>query len=135
MNNRRCGLKTQQEQNCTMMQKPDKQDNEHSIMQNTIAKEMLREYVKENEVIFQASGYLMDVSNEVEKENKQELFAYFDDASSVKIYQKEHWFIKDEFANLDGWAKQDDVLFLLQNIGVLICVPKRHDIVNKLIAA
>ena len=119
MNNRRCGLKTQQEQNCTMMQKPDKQDNEHSIMQNTIAKEMLREYVKENEVIFQASCYLMDVSNEVEKENKQELFAYFDDASSVKIYQKEHWFIKDEFANLDGWAKQDDVLFLLQNIAIV----------------
>lgn len=119
MNNRRCGLKTQQEQNCTMMQKPDKQDNEHSIMQNTIAKEMLREYVKENEVIFQTSGYLMDVSNEVEKENKQELFAYFDDASSVKIYQKEHWFIKDEFANLDGWAKQDDVLFLLQNIAIV----------------
>ena len=28
--------------------------NEHSIMQNTIAKDTLREYVKENEVVFQA---------------------------------------------------------------------------------
>ena len=104
-------------------------------MQNTIAKETLREYVMRNEVVFQAFGNLVEVANEAEKENREELLAYFDDASSVEVYQKGHWFIKYEFADLDGWATDDDVLFLLQNIGVLICVPKKEALNNKLIAS
>ena len=82
-------------------------------MQNTIAKDTLREYVMRNEVEFQAFGNLVEVANEAEKENREELLAYFDDASSVEVYQKGHLFIKDEFADLDGWATEDDVLFLL----------------------
>ena len=104
-------------------------------MQNTIAKGTLREYVMRNEVVFQAFGNLVEVANEAEKENREELLAYFDDASSDEVYQKGHWFIKDEFADLDGWATDDDVLFLLQNIGVLICVPKKLALDNNLIAA
>ena len=104
-------------------------------MQNTIAKDTLREYVKRNEVVFQTFDGLIEVANEAEKENREELLAYFDKASSVEVYQKGHRFIKDEFADLDGWATDDDVMFLLQNIGVLICVPKQQAIVNKLIAA
>ena len=104
-------------------------------MQNTIAKDTLREYVMRNEVVFQAFGDLVEVANEAEMQNREELLAYFDKASSVEVYHKGHWFIKDEFADLDGWATDDDVMFLLQNIGVLICVPKQHAIVNKLIAA
>lgn len=98
-------------------------------------KENLRAYIIKNEVIFQAFGDLVEVANEVEKENREKLLAYFDDASSVEVYPKGHWFIKDEFADLDGWARDDDVLFLLQNIGVLICVPKKLALDNKLIAA
>ena len=104
-------------------------------MQNTIAKETLREYVRRNEVVFQAFGNLVEVANEAEKENREELLAYFDDASSVEIYQKGHWFIKDEFADVDGWATEDDVLFLLQNIGVLICISKKDALNNEIIAA
>ncbi|MCQ2198075.1 MAG: hypothetical protein MJZ60_11195 [Bacteroidaceae bacterium] len=33
---------------------------------NTIAKDTLREYVKENEVVFQAFGALVEVANEAE---------------------------------------------------------------------
>ena len=98
-------------------------------------KENLRTYITNNEVIFQAFGNLVEVANEAEKENREELLAYFDDASSVEVYQKGHWFIKDEFADLNGWATDDDVLFLLQNIGVLICVPKKEALNNKLIAS
>ena len=98
-------------------------------------KENLRTYITNNEVIFQAFGNLVEVANEAEKENREEILAYFDDASSVEVYQKGHWFIKDEFADLDGWATDDDVMFLIQNIGVLICVPKQQAIENKLIAA
>lgn len=36
-------------------------------MQNTIAKDTLREYVMRNEVIFQAFGNLVEVANEAEK--------------------------------------------------------------------
>ena len=104
-------------------------------MQNTIAKDTLREYVMRNEVEFQAFGNLVEVANEAEKENREELLAYFDDASSVEVYQKGHWFIKDEFADLDGWATDDDVMFLLQNIGVLICISKKDALNNEIIAA
>ena len=104
-------------------------------MQNTIAKDTLREYVMRNEVVFQAFGNLVEVANEAEKENREELLAYFDDASSVEVYQKGHWFIKDEFADLDGWATDDDVMFLLQNIGVLICISKKDALNNEIIAA
>ena len=88
-------------------------------MQNTIAKDTLREYVKRNEVVFQAFGNLVEVANEAEKENREELLAYFDDASSVEVYQKGHRFIKDEFADLDGWATEDDVMFLLQKFAIV----------------
>lgn len=104
-------------------------------MANIIAKDTLREYVRRNEVVFQAFGNLVEVANETEKENREELLAYFDDASSVEIYQKGHRFIKKDYADLDGWATEDDVMFLLQNIGVLICMPKQHVIENKLKAA
>lgn len=39
-----------------------KQVNEHSIMQNTIAKDMLREYVKRNEVVSQAFVDFVEVA-------------------------------------------------------------------------
>ena len=104
-------------------------------MQNTIAKDTLREYVMRNEVVFQAFGNLVEVANEAEKENREELLAYFDDASSVEVYQKGHWFIKDEFADLDRWATDDDVMLLLQNIGVLICISKKDALNNEIIAA
>ena len=103
-------------------------------MQNTIAKDTLREYVMRTEVVFQAYGDLVEVANEAERENRKELLAYFDNASSVEVYQKGHWFIKDEFADLDGWATEDDVMFLLQNIGVLICVPKKLAVNKNMIA-
>ena len=35
-------------------------------MQNTIAKDTLREYVMRNEVVFQAFGDLVEVANEAE---------------------------------------------------------------------
>ena len=98
-------------------------------------KENLRTYITNNEVIFQAFGNLVEVANEAEKENREELLAYFDDASSVEVYQKGHRFIKDEFADLDGWATDDDVMFLLQNIGVLICISKKDALNNEIIAA
>lgn len=95
----------------------------------------MRTYIINNEVAFHAFGGLVEVANEAVKENREELLAYFDDVSSVEIYQKGHWFIKDEFADLDGWATDDDVLFLLQNIGGLICVPKKLALDNNLIIA
>ena len=69
-------------------------------MQNTIAKDTLREYVMRNEVVFQAFGDLVEVANEAEMENREELIAYFDKASSVEVYQKGHWFIKDELVKV-----------------------------------
>lgn len=54
-------------------------------MPNTIAKDTLCEYVRQNEVVFQALGDLIEVANEAEKGNKEALLSYFDDASSVEV--------------------------------------------------
>lgn len=104
-------------------------------MKNNISKESLRDYIKQNEVVFQAFGDLIEIANESEEKNKQELLSYFDKVASVEVYSKGHWYIKEDFCELNDWSSDDDVLFLLQNIGVLICVPKNLAVQNKLIVA
>lgn len=95
----------------------------------------LRDYEKQNEVVFQAIDSLVNVSNDSEKENREELLSCLNDAAGVEAFSKGHSAIKNDFSELDGWATEDDVLFLLRDVGVLICVPKRLAADNKLIAA
>ena len=49
--------------------------------------------------------------------------------TSIMLLEKDGW------TELVDWSTDDDVLFLLQDIGVLICVPEKLAIDNKLIAA
>lgn len=95
----------------------------------------LRDYVKQNEVVFQAIDSLVSVSNDSEKENREVLLSCLSVAAGVEVFSKGHCAIKNDFSELDGWATEDDVLFLLRDVGVLICVPKRLVADNKLIAA
>lgn len=96
---------------------------------------MLRDYVKQNEVVFQAIDSLVNVSNDSEKENREELLSYLSDAAGVEAFSKGHCSIKNDFPELAEWATEEDVLFLLRGVGVLICVPKRMAADNNLIAA
>ena len=91
---------------------------------NDISIDNLLDFAKNNEVVYQAFGDLVEVANSKETENRDIIIGYLKQAASVEVYPKGHWFIKDDFADLDGWSTDEDVLFLLQPIGVLICVPK-----------
>lgn len=87
-------------------------------------KELLLDYIKTNEVVYQACNDLIEVSNEENEDNRQTLLGYFDKTSSIAIYEKGASFIHEPFEELDNWATKDDVLFLLEIIGVLISIPR-----------
>lgn len=82
-------------------------------------------YIVTNEVVYQELEGLVEVSNDKEIENRDQLKEYLLKTSTIETYSKGHWLIKDDFEELDNWSKEDDVLFLLQPIGVLICIPQK----------
>lgn len=104
-------------------------------MKNMATVNTLYDYVNQNEVVFQSIGNLVEVANEVERENRKELLSYFNAESGVEAFSKGHCSIKNDFPELAEWATEEDVLFLLRGVGVLICVPKRMAADNNLIAA
>lgn len=101
----------------------------------TNIKEKLQYNVNDNEVVFQVFGDLVEVSNEIEKENKNILFDYFNKVYYIEVYDKHNSFIQEGWRELAEWSTDDDALLLLDGIGVLICIPKKEVIVYNLIAA
>ena len=104
-----------------------------TTMNNIVSQ--LFNYIINNEVVYQLCGELMEVSNDKEKENKIALLSYLSSAKRIEVYDKHNAFELDGCTELVNWSTDDDVLFLLQDIGVLICVPEKLAIDNKLIAA
>ena len=101
-------------------------------MQN-IKANTLQAYVEANEVVYQFCGELMEVSNDTEKENKEALLDYFRRANRVELYTKHDRWAKDGWPELADWSTDDDVLFLLDGVGVMICIPKKEAVKNHLI--
>lgn len=101
-------------------------------MQN-IKANILQAYVEANEVVYQFCGELMEVSNDIENENKETLLGYFRRANRVEIYTKQDRWAKDGWLELVNWATDGDVLFLLDGVGVMICIPKKEALENHLI--
>ena len=101
-------------------------------MQN-IKANTLQAYVEANEVVYQFCGELMEVSNGTEKENKETLLDYFSRANRVELYTKHDRWAKDGWPELADWSTDDDVLFLLDGVGVMICIPKKEAVKNHLI--
>ena len=101
-------------------------------MQNIKANK-LQAYVEANEVVYQFCGELMEVSNDTEKENKETLLDYFRRANRVELYTKHDRWAKDGWPELADWSTDDDVLFLLNGIGVMICIPKKEAVKKHLI--
>ena len=93
----------------------------------------LQAYVEANEVVYQFCGELMEVSNGTEKENKETLLDYFRRANRVELYTKHDRWAKDGWPELADWSTDDDVLFLLDGVGVMICIPKKEAVKNHLI--
>lgn len=100
-----------------------------------VSKEKLHNFISKNEVVFQVFGELVEVANDKEEKNRMNLLNNLASSSSIEVYEKDHWYIKEEFQDINDWSKKDDVLFLLEKIGVLVCITRKEAIENKLIAA
>lgn len=104
-----------------------------TIVNNIVS--LLLNYVTNNEVVYQFCGELMEVSNDAEKENKETLLGYFRRANRVEVNTKQDRWAKDGWPELADWTTDDDVLFLLDGVGVIICIPKKEAIGDNLITA
>ena len=71
----------------------------------------------------------------MEKENKETLLGYFRRANRVEVYTKHDRWAKDGWPELADWSTDDDVLFLLEGGGVMMCIPKKEALANNLIEA
>lgn len=85
----------------------------------------LLDYIKSNEVVYQTYGGLIEVSNDSNIDNRSELINFINRADSVEVYHKDDTFIQEPFEDLNNWATKDDIFFLLQIAGVLLCIPKQ----------
>lgn len=90
-------------------------------------------YISSNEVVYQAFGEIVEISNDENPENRNVLLEYLSKANNADVYQKGDSFIHEPFEDIDNWATKDDYLFLLQIIGVVICIPKKLAVENNLI--
>ena len=103
-------------------------------MTANITADILQKYVETNEVVFQYCGELVEVSNDTEKENKEILLGYFRRGNRVEVYTKQDRWAKDGWSELTDWSTDDDVLFLLDGVGVMNFIPKKEAVENHLIA-
>ena len=91
-----------------------------------MVEDKLYQYIKNNEVVYQEFEGLIEVSNSVEKENRDKLLKAFDTNPVVQIYKKDDEFIAEDFQELNNWSKKGDVLFLLTPIRILICISQKE---------
>lgn len=101
----------------------------------TDIKEKLQYYINNKEVVYQFCGELIDISNETMQKNKNALLDSFNRANLIEIYGKHNSFVGNGLSKLTEWSTDNDVLFLLDGIGVLICISKKSALDNNLIAA
>ena len=93
----------------------------------------LQNYISQNEVVYQAYDELVKVSNDKEKENKDSLLRAFDTNPIIQIFKKNDQFISEDFQDLNDWSCEDDFLYFLSPIGILICITKKEAEANGLI--
>lgn len=101
---------------------------------NQTSKQDLSRYIKNNGMVYQVYDELIEVSNDTEKENQETLLGYFGGDNLVEVYTKHSRWAKDGWSKLSDWATGDDVLFLLDGVGVMICISKKEAVENNLVA-
>ena len=101
-------------------------------MITNITVDILQKYVETNKAVCQFCGKLVEVSNDTEKENKETLLRYLRRGDCVEVYTKQDRWATDGWSELADWSTDDDVLFLLDGVGVMICIPKKESVENHL---
>ena len=105
------------------------------MIEHNVSKEKLLHYVETEEVVYQIVDELINVSNDENKEYKESLLAELAAANIVDVYEKDDSEIKEEFPDLNDWSTEDDALFFLVDLGVLICISKKDALFHHLITA
>lgn len=101
----------------------------------TEIKEKLQYYISNNEVVYQFYVEPIEMSNETIHKNKNDFLDSLNRANLIEIYGKHNSFVKDCWLELTEWSTDDDMLFLLDGIGGLICISKKTALNNNLIVA
>ena len=101
----------------------------------TNIKDKLQYYINNNEAVYQFCGEVVKISNETAQKNKKELLGYFKRANLILVYDKHSNFVKCAWSELTDKATDDDVLFLLDGVGVLKCISQKDALANNLIVA
>src|SRR5574344_2624836 len=84
----------------------------------------LTDYIKNNEVVYQFCDELIELSNNENPDNRQTILDSLVNTSSVEVYEKGSFLIHESFEELDNWSMDNDCLFLLVPVELLICIPK-----------
>lgn len=95
----------------------------------------LRNYIENNEVVYQVCGELVEVSNAENADKRLSLLFYFGHASGVEAYSKGHHFIHEAFEEIDNWSTDNDVLLLLETMGIVVCIPRKLAIDKQIVPA
>lgn len=95
--------------------------------------EMFQGYIEGNEMIYQFYCEFMEVSSDIEKENKEEHLGYFRRANRMEVYTKHDRWAIGSWPELTDLSTDDVVLFLLDGVKVLFSIPKNEVITNNII--
>ena len=106
-----------------------------SMKLTTDMKEKLQYYINNNEVVCQFRSELVEASNETTQENKNAGPDYFNRVKPIEVYGKHHSFTRDNWSELTDWVTNDDFLFLLDCVGMMIRTPKKEVLTNNILAA
>lgn len=98
-------------------------------------KEKLQYYINNNEVVCQFRSELVEASNETTQVNKNAGPDYFNRVKPIEVYGNHHSFTRDNWSELTDWVTNDDFLFLLDCVGMMIRTPKKEVLTNNIIAA
>lgn len=93
----------------------------------------LKEYIETNEIAYQVSNELMEVSNDENPECRKSLLNLLSHASSISVYKKGKNFIHEAFKDIDNWSTNDDILIHIGNIEVVLCISRTMAIETALI--
>lgn len=80
-------------------------------------------FIETNEVVYQVSGELVEVSNEDNQDNRNTLLEYLSQTTNIVLYEKGAPFIHEACEELDNWATSEDSLYMLEPICVAVCIP------------
>lgn len=97
-------------------------------------KELFLNYISTNEVVYQICGELMEVANDNNCYNRNVILDLLAHDSSIELINRNECGTQESFYDLINWSTKDDVMFYVQERGLLICIPQKNAIESKLIA-